>query len=65
MTSSTDATRAYVEQRWEQSILPALRDLLLIAGVATWVETLEELEELVPAYSEWQRRVGRFIKYAL
>jgi hypothetical protein len=29
----------------------------------------EDLEKatgyLVPAYSEWQRRVGRFIKYAL
>jgi hypothetical protein len=46
-------------------VLPGVRDLFLIAGVCTWVETLEELEALVPAYSEWQRRVGRFIKYAL
>jgi len=46
-------------------IVPATRDLLVIAGVSTWVKTLEELEALVPAYSEWQRRVGRFIKYAL
>jgi hypothetical protein len=46
-------------------IVPGARDLFVIAGVSTWVETLEELEALVPAYSEWQRRVGRFIKYAL
>jgi hypothetical protein len=46
-------------------IMPGARDLFMVAGVSTWVETLEELEALVPAYSEWQRRVGRFIKYAL
>ena len=46
-------------------IMAGVRDLFQIAGVSTWVETLEELEALVPAYSEWQRRVGRFIKYAL
>jgi len=41
------------------------RGLFMVAGVSTWVETLKELEGLVPAYSEWQRRVGRCIKYAL
>jgi hypothetical protein len=46
-------------------LVPGARDLFVIAGDSTWVETLEELEALVPAYSEWQRRVGRFIKYAL
>jgi phosphatidylserine/phosphatidylglycerophosphate/cardiolipin synthase-like enzyme len=46
-------------------VMPAFRDLLVIAGVSTWVDDLDELEALVPAYSEWQRRVGRFIKYAL
>jgi len=46
-------------------VLAGARDLLLIAGISTWVTTLEQLEELVPAYSEWQRRIGRFIKYAL
>ena len=46
-------------------VIAGLRDLLVIAGISTWVETLEELEKLVPAYSEWQRRVGRYIKYAL
>jgi hypothetical protein len=29
------------------------------------VDDLDELEALLPAYSEWQRRVGRFMKYAL
>jgi hypothetical protein len=46
-------------------VVPGARDLFIVAAVSTWVETLEELEALVPAYSEWQRRVGRFIKYAL
>jgi hypothetical protein len=46
-------------------VIPGMRDLFVTAAVSTWVETLEELEKLVPAYSEWQRRVGRFIKYAL
>jgi hypothetical protein len=46
-------------------LVPGGRDLFMVAGVSTWVDTLEELEALVPAYSEWQRRVGRFIKYAL
>jgi hypothetical protein len=46
-------------------VMAGVRDLFMVAGVSTWVETLEELEALVPAYSEWQRRVGRFIKYAL
>jgi hypothetical protein len=46
-------------------IMPGLRDLLVITGISTWVDDLDELEALVPAYSEWQRRVGRFIKYAL
>jgi phosphatidylserine/phosphatidylglycerophosphate/cardiolipin synthase-like enzyme len=48
-----------------RGVLSGLRDLLVIVGVSTWVDDLEELEALVPAYSEWQRRVGRFIKYAL
>jgi hypothetical protein len=46
-------------------VMPGFRDLLVIAGVSTWVDDLAELEALIPAYSEWQRRVGRFIKYAL
>ena len=49
----------------QRRIMTGLRDLLVIAGVSTWVDELDELEALVPAYSEWQRRIGRFIKYAL
>jgi hypothetical protein len=48
-----------------RGIITGLLDLLMIAAISTWVDDLEELEALVPAYSEWQRRVGRFIKYAL
>jgi hypothetical protein len=45
--------------------MAAARDLVVIAGICTWVDDLDELERLVPAYSEWQRRLGRLIKYAL
>jgi len=48
-----------------RGMMPALLDLVMIAGIATWVDDLDELEELIPAYSEWQRRLGRFMKYAL
>jgi phosphatidylserine/phosphatidylglycerophosphate/cardiolipin synthase-like enzyme len=48
-----------------RGIMVGFRDLLTILGVSTWVDELDELEALVPAYSEWQRRVGRFMKYAL
>jgi phosphatidylserine/phosphatidylglycerophosphate/cardiolipin synthase-like enzyme len=46
-------------------LIPGLRDLTVIAAISTWVDDLEALEKLIPAYSEWQRRVGRYIKYAL
>jgi hypothetical protein len=46
-------------------LIPGLRDLFVIAGISSWIDDLEELEKLIPAYSEWQRRVGRYIKYAL
>jgi len=46
-------------------VLSGMRDLFMVAIVSDWVDDLEELEALVPAYSEWQRRVGRYIKYAL
>jgi hypothetical protein len=48
-----------------RGIMPGARYLFIIAAVCTWVDDLEELKKLVPAYSEWQRRVGRFIRYAL
>ena len=48
-----------------EGIMAGLRDLLVIGAVSTWVTDLDELEKRIPAYSEWQRRVGRFIKYAL
>jgi hypothetical protein len=48
-----------------RGVLSGLRDLFIIAGISTWVDDLDHLEKLVPEYSEWQRRVGRFIKYAL
>jgi len=46
-------------------ITPGLIDLLLIASLSTWVEDLDSLDALIPPYNEWQRRIGRYIKYAL
>jgi hypothetical protein len=48
-----------------QSDVSGAAERLVLVGVSTWVEDLDELEALIPAYSEWHRRVGRFIKYAL
>jgi hypothetical protein len=47
-----------------RGIMPGLLDLFIIAGVSTWADDFNGLEELVPAHSEWQRRVGRTIEYA-
>lgn len=46
-------------------VLAGVRDLLIVAGISTWVTDLDQLNELVPEYSEWQRLIGRYIKYAL
>ena len=46
-------------------VLPGFIDLLMLAGTSTWISDLETLDELIPPYSEWQRLVGRYIKYAL
>lgn len=46
-------------------VIPGLIDLFLLTGSCTWVDDLPALEALLPAYPEWQRWVGRFVKYAL
>jgi hypothetical protein len=45
--------------------LDAVFDMTFIFGASTWVDTIEELDALLPPYSEFQRRVGRMIKEAL
>ena len=45
--------------------LNGLIDFLVLTGLSTWIDDLEELEKLLPRYSEFKRRIGRFIKIAL
>jgi phosphatidylserine/phosphatidylglycerophosphate/cardiolipin synthase-like enzyme len=40
-------------------------DVLLLSGVTTWVERLEEVEELLPSYSWLKRWLGRRIRRLL
>jgi hypothetical protein len=46
-------------------VFPAFPDFLTILGSCTWVDDLQALHDRIPEYSEWQRQVGRYIKYAL
>ncbi len=40
-------------------------DLFLLLGLSDWVDDAQQLDTLLPPYPEWQRKVGRFMKYAL
>ncbi len=44
--------------------LAGLIDFLLIAGLCDWVDTREDLERLLPAYSGTKRTVARRVKHA-
>jgi len=46
-------------------IYPAFPDFLTLLGDCTWVGDPETLYQAMPEYPEWQRQVGRYIKYAL
>jgi hypothetical protein len=46
-------------------IYPAFPDFLTLLGDCAWVGDLETLHQAIPEYPEWQRQVGRYIKYAL
>jgi hypothetical protein len=48
-----------------RGVLPGMLDLVLLLGLAEWVNDAQELDALLPPYEEWQRKVGRFMKYAL
>jgi hypothetical protein len=45
--------------------LVALLDVFFLAGLTTWVEDLETLETLLPAYTGWQRWFSRYIMKTL
>jgi phosphatidylserine/phosphatidylglycerophosphate/cardiolipin synthase-like enzyme len=48
-----------------RGVLPGMLDLVLLLGLSDWVEDAHQLDVLLPPYSEWRRKVGRFMKYAL
>jgi hypothetical protein len=61
---------AWLGQTWRSltsglGIYPAFPDFLTLRGDCTWVDDLESLHEAIPEYPEWQRQVGRYIKYSL
>ena len=45
--------------------LAALLDFVFIVASATWVDDIEALNEVLPPFTEFQRRVGRMLKEAL
>ena len=42
-----------------------LFDMYSLLARSTWVETQAQLDELLPPYDDWQRRLGRFIRFVL
>jgi phosphatidylserine/phosphatidylglycerophosphate/cardiolipin synthase-like enzyme len=42
-----------------------LIDLYSLMARSTWIETEEELDQLIPPYKTWQRRLGRFARLVL
>jgi hypothetical protein len=49
---------AVVAGRWA---LHSLLDLALLSAGVTWVESLEEVEELLPHFSPFRRKLGRWL----
>jgi hypothetical protein len=48
-----------------RGVLPGMLDLVLLLGLSDWVDDARQLDTLLPPYPEWQRKVGRFMKYGL
>jgi phosphatidylserine/phosphatidylglycerophosphate/cardiolipin synthase-like enzyme len=42
-----------------------LVDLYSLMARSTWIETEDELNQLIPPYKTWQRRLGRFARLVL
>jgi hypothetical protein len=49
----------------EAAALVGLMDFIMIAGLCTWVEDVEGLEELFPGYDGLARRISRWIRMAV
>lgn len=58
-----DGEVAVILSSW--AMIGGFIDMVSIAGQCVWVESVQELERHQAEYSEWQRRIGRWIKLAL
>jgi hypothetical protein len=48
-----------------RGVLPGMLDLVVLLGLCDWLDDVQQLDALLPPYKEWQRKVGRFMKYGL
>ena len=42
-----------------------INDLFSLMARSTWIETVEELDRLLPPYDSWKHRLGRFARFVL
>ena len=40
----------------------AIADMWILTGSTTWIESQQQLDELLPPYKQWQRRMGRWVR---
>jgi hypothetical protein len=40
----------------------AVADTWMLTGSPTWIDTQEELDKLLPPYTQLQRRIGRWVR---
>jgi hypothetical protein len=58
-----DGEVAIVAAQWKA--LPGLMDFVTITGLCTWIESVDQLEELFPGYDGLARRISRWIRMAV
>jgi len=58
-----DGEVAVVAAKWRA--VAGLMDFVTITGLCTWVESVEQLEELFPGYDGLARRISRWIRMAV
>jgi hypothetical protein len=58
-----DGEVALVSASWPA--LSGFWDFITIAGLSTWIDSLEQLEELFPGYDGLARRISRFIRMSV
>jgi hypothetical protein len=58
-----DGEVTFVTSQWP-AVIPYI-DLVSVVGQSRWIDDPMELQELLPQYPEWKRRLGRWLKIAL